>query len=166
MHLLCSFCIVYIFFFSPGSSLLSVCVLALLAWWQGVFSLHEGRCFEEGVEKLANDVFLLPFLTLSDSFSPFGCVFLLFLLSLSLNLTLFLCDLPFPIFPQHRCQLWRPRLTSLQTEEEEGEKGGYLSGWSLQKTALPTWTDCFSRSTAGTHTDRRTTMCTHHTYIF
>ncbi|KAK1899483.1 Zinc finger B-box domain containing protein 1 [Dissostichus eleginoides] len=52
---------------------------------------------------------------------------------------------------QYLCQLWRPRLTSLQSEElkeEEEEKEVYLSGWSSQKTALPTLTDSFSKSTA------------------
>lgn len=152
MHFLCSFCIVYIFFIFSGGSLLSVCVLALLAWWQGVFSLHEGRCFEEGVEMLANDV--------SPSFSTFVWLPLSFWPSpppfCFLTLTLFLFDLPIPVFLQYRCQRWRPRLTSLKTEElkDEGEEG-YLSGWSSKKAVLPTWKDCFLRSTAGTqtHTD-------------
>lgn len=86
-----------------------------------------------------------------------------------LTLTLFLCALPLPIFLQYQCQLWRLRLTSLKTEklkdkEEEGDMIGYLSGWSSQKTALPTWTDCFSRSTAGTQTGRQQCAWTTHAY--
>lgn len=144
MRSLCSFCIVYIYFLFPGGSLLSVRVLALLAWWQGVFSLHEGRCWEAGGLCFPGSflTFFWLFLSLRLCFPP-------------LILTLFMCDLPLNIFLQYQCQLWRAKLTSLQRvrlkdEEEERKKRGYLSMWSSQEAALPTWTGCFSRSTAGT----------------
>lgn len=162
MHLLCCICIVQILFLCPGG-LSPVCVcFGTLGVVTRCFCLFlEGRCFEEGVERLVNDVILLLFFYLCLTIS---CVFLL----LSLFPQLYFCVIsPLSIFLQYQCQLRQPRLTSLQTEEphikeEEREKGGYLSRWSSQKTALPTWTDCFSRSTAGTQTD--TTVCMHHTH--
>lgn len=145
MRSLCSFSISYIFFLIP-TGLSPVCLCF------GTFGMVT-RCFltfwGECVEKLPDYVFLLPILPFWIFF-PLGHFF-----STSYILTLFLFDVPLPISLQYQCQLWRPRLPSLQTEklkdkEEEGGERGFLSRWSSQKTALPTWTDCCSRSTGGT----------------
>lgn len=109
---------------------------------------------------LAKDVFPFLFLPLSGFFFLLSCIFLLPLL------TPFLCYPPFHVFVQYLWQLWRPRLTSLQAEElqdeeEEWGKRRFLSGWSSQRTASPTWTDCFSRSFSGTQMEGRACMTTH-----
>lgn len=126
MHSLCSFCMVYILSLFPGGSLLSVCVLALLALWQGVFSLLEGRCFKEGVEKLADDVFCFPF---------YCCLTLSFLLAIfpSLALTLLLSHLPHPYFSSISVSYgdpgWPPcRQRGCGTRMQRRTKGGACQG--------------------------------------
>lgn len=111
-----SFCAVYIFsFLFPRCSLLFVCVLALL---RGAFFNLKGRCFEEGVKKLENDNVNLSFLFPLKKYS------LLFP-----TLSVIPLHSPPPPTPplrsvQYQCQLWRPRLTSLQMEVLKEEEGG------------------------------------------
>lgn len=156
---------VHLFLIPMGLSPVSLC-FGTAGVVTRCFLTSWGRCFEEGVEKLAI-MFSCSFpLLLSDSFLS-----AMFSSSSLSYLNFIFVWSPLPIYLPYQCQLWRPRLTSLQTEdlkdeEEEVEKGGYLSGWSLQKTALPTWTDCFSRSTAGTHTDRQTDNRVHAPHIY
>lgn len=166
MCLLCFFCIVYIFFLFPGGTLLSVCVLTLMVQWQGVFSLLEGRCSEEGVEKLANDVFRLLFSTFVWLFLSY---WLYFPHSLSYLNFIFVCS---PVSNISQASV-SGKATQADLTLDRGADG---LGRGVREGKIPvrveftenslTYMDRLLLRKHRRYIDRQTTMGMHYTYIF
>lgn len=156
---------VHLFLIPMGLSPVSLC-FGTAGVVTRCFLTSWGRCFEEGVEKLAI-MFSCSFpLLLSDSFLS-----AMFPLPHCLTLTLFLCDPPSPYisrisvsygdpgWPRFRQKSWKTRKKRWRREGTcQGgvyRKQPYLLGQIASQEAPQ----------VHTQTDRQTTECMHHTYI-